>query len=128
VPPSEFAVYYYLDEQAKAILRLYGSTIATFEEHVAAWRAHLDATKLSSRSTDYINHPSFDAIVAMGKDQVMPLVMAQYAEEQDGWWHELLHELEYGEKSGANTFNKPALYKQWKERFEAPVVSMARAA
>jgi hypothetical protein len=55
----------------------------------------------------------------MGKDHVVPLVMARYSEDRDGWWHEMLHETVHGTKSGANEFDKPKLYQQWKEWYEA---------
>jgi hypothetical protein len=112
VSPSDIQNYYYLDAQAKKIIQLYGSSVAAFDEQVVAWNAHQNRVSLSSHSRDYTEHPSFDAIVAMGKDHVVPLIMAKYAENPHGWWHELLHEVVHGRKSGANTFYKPMLYKE----------------
>jgi hypothetical protein len=109
-----------LDVHAKKIISLYGSSIAAFDVQVVAWKAHQINVQNSSHSRDYIQHPSYDAIVAMGKDHVVPLVMARYAEDRGGWWHEMLHEVVHGTKSGANEFDKAKLYQQWKEWYEAP--------
>ena len=70
--------YYDLDAQAKKIIQLYGSAVAAFEAHATEWKNHCTSTRtcLSSNSGDYTNHPAFDAIVAMGKDHAVPLVMA----------------------------------------------------
>jgi hypothetical protein len=59
----------------------------------------------------------------MGKPAVQ-FIMDMYARDQDGWWHELLFEIEYGTKSGAKTFDKPALYKHWSNKFQG-IVSIA---
>ena len=67
-------------------------------------------TCLSSHLNDQIDHDSFRALVAMEKNQIYPLVMAAYAEERDGWWHEMLYQLEHGMPSNAGTFNKSELY------------------
>jgi hypothetical protein len=127
VPPTDIANYYYLDAQAKKIIQLYGSHITAFEEHVYVWKTHQSNVGFSSKSSAYTTHPSYDAIVAMGKNQVIPLIMAKYAVDQGGWWHELLHEVVHGRKSGASTFDMPELYKQWKEWFEASGGSQAPA-
>lgn len=44
-------------------------------------------------------------------------VMAEYAADQDGWWHELLHELVHGERGGG-TFFKAHMYERWRDWFE----------
>jgi hypothetical protein len=113
--------YYDLDAQAKKIIQLYGSAVADFDAHATEWKNHCTSTRtcLSSNSGDYTNHPAFDAIVDMGKDHAMPLVMAEYSQDIYGWWHELMHALVHGRKSGATTFFKQALYEEWKEFFEA---------
>jgi hypothetical protein len=118
VSPSDIKNYYYLDVQAQKIIQLYGSAVAVFDAHATEWKNHCKRTRLSSDSNDYVNHPAFDAIVAMGKDHAMPLVMIEYSQDVGGWWHELMYELVHGKKSGANTFDKRALYKEWKEFFE----------
>jgi len=119
VPPSDLKNYYDLGAQAKMIIQLYGSAVADFDIHVAEWKIHCTRSSLSSNSCTYTNDPTFDAIVDMGKDFAMPLVMAEYSQDPYGWWHELMHELVHGRKSGANTFFKQALYEEWKEFFEA---------
>jgi hypothetical protein len=128
VPPSDIKNYYFLDVQAKMIIQLYGSAVADFDAQAAEWKDHCAKTKNSGNSNDYINHPAFDAIVAMGKDHAVPLVMVEYAQDVGGWWHELMHELVHGKKSGGNTFDKKALYEQWKEFFEARDGQVAAAA
>jgi hypothetical protein len=120
VSPTDIANYYYLNAQAKNIIALYGATVAEFDEQVDAWKDHQNRVQLSSNSRDYIQHSSYDAIVAMGKDHAVPLIMARYKEDQNGWWHEVLHEIVHERKSGANEFDKPKLYKEWKEWYEAP--------
>jgi hypothetical protein len=119
VPPSDIKNYYFLDAQAKMIIQLYGSAVADFDAQAAEWKDHCAKTRNSSNSNDYVNHPAFDAIVAMGKDHAVPLVMAEYSQDVGGWWHEMMYELVLGKKSGATTFNKKALYEGWKEFFEA---------
>jgi hypothetical protein len=113
VSPSDWKNYCFLQVQAKMIIKLYGSTVADFDGHATEWKDHC------KRTNDYIDHPSFDAIVAMGKDNVVPLVMAEYSQDVGGWWHELMYALVHGKRSGASTFDEKALYEQWTEWFSA---------
>ena len=106
VPPSDIKNYYFLDVQAKMIIQLYGSAVADFDAQAAEWKDHCAKTRNSSNSNDYINHPAFNAIVAMGKDHAGPLVMAEYSQDVGGWWHEIMYDLVHGKKSGVTTFEK----------------------
>ena len=128
VSPSDIKNYYFLDAQAKTIIQLYGSAVADFDAQAAEWKDHCAKIKNSSNSNDYINHPAFNAIVAMGEDHAVPLVMVEYSQDVGGWWHEIMYELVHGKKSGATTFDKKALYEQWKEFFEARDDQVAVAA
>jgi hypothetical protein len=53
----------------------------------------------------------------------VPLVVVEYAQDVGGWRHEMMYELVHGKKSGANTFDKKALYE-----FEARDGQVAAAA
>jgi hypothetical protein len=49
------------------------------------WKDHYAKTKDSSNPNDYINHPAFYAIVAMGREHAVPLVMVEYDQDVGGW-------------------------------------------
>jgi hypothetical protein len=92
---------------------------------VFEWRAHQTAVAISSNSDDYLNHESYRALAAMDEDEIMPLVMAMYANDQLGWWYELLHELHYGRSSRLNVGGviKEEEYASWKSWFEESIAA-----
>jgi hypothetical protein len=114
--------FYVLNLQVVRIIELYASHVVAVQAQVSAIKAY-QRTCLSSHSNDQIDHDSFRALVAMEKNQIYPLVMAAYAEERDGWWHEMLYQLEHGMPSNAGTFNKSELYEEWRAKFEVPSLS-----
>jgi hypothetical protein len=63
----------------------HGSAVAAFDAHATEWKNHRTRTRLSRNSGDYVDHLAFDAIVAMGKDHAVPLVMAEYSQDVGGW-------------------------------------------
>lgn len=50
--------------------------------------------------------------MAMGKG-IIQLIMAEYAKDQDGRWHELLFEIVNGRPSGAEFYSQTKLWKFW---------------
>lgn len=94
---------------------------------MADWEVHQETKKKSSRSSDYTSGDAYNTLVGMGKS-ALPLIMHSYSQDRTGWWHEILHEIEYGKKSGAAVFSKPALYLEWSNHFQgannaAPLLS-----
>lgn len=109
--------FYVLNKQAKAIVKLYASQMADFDTLTANWYAAQRTVKESSHSRDYTSGPAYDALRGMGGPAI-PLIMERYARETHGWWPEMLHEIVYGAKSGAQSFNFEALYRQWAAWFQ----------
>jgi hypothetical protein len=120
VDPRNLNQYWVLNNQAKAIVQLYAAQVASFESLATDLAATQAARSLSSDSHSFTSGPAYDAIREMGKPAV-PLIMDAYAREPDGWWHELLFEIEHGNKSGARVFKKDALYKHWSGWFQGVV-------
>ena len=109
--------YWVLNNQAKKIVKLFGTMLAEFDAHAADWAATQRAVHFSSHSDDYTSGPGYDALRDMGPPAI-PLIMDRYANDQDNWWHELLHQIVYGAKSGAQVFDSAALYRQWADWFQ----------
>ena len=78
----------------------------------------------SSFARDKVKSDGYEEIVKMGLP-VLPLVMNEYAKDQNGWWHEALEEIVQGKKSEKEEFVKKDLWKQWQEWYTE---SRARAA
>lgn len=57
----------------------------------------------------------------MDEDEVMPLIMAMYANDQLGWWYELLHELHCGKRVNVEGVIKEEEYASWKSWFEESI-------
>ena len=74
-----------------------------FASTAAQWQEHQDENSFSSNSTDYVSGNAYQSMVQMGPC-VIGNVMDKYAGEQDGWWHEMLHEIVHGRPSGMRTF------------------------
>ena len=56
-------------------------------------------------------------MVKMGPS-VIGHVMEKYANDRNGWWHEMLHEIVHGEKDGPGPLFKNSLFQDWKNWFE----------
>lgn len=117
VSPTDVLNYYVLNNQAALIQKYYGNFVSEFDYLVNDWESHHDTVRFSSKSSDYLNHTSYNGLVQMGRS-IIPLVMEKYAHDQAGWWHELLHEIETETKSGAAWFSKADLFEQWKKSYE----------
>jgi len=103
--PEDPKQYYVLKNRAAEIRRLYHQTILEpFLAKATEWEA--------SGSED-----AYQALLAIEKDEITPLVMAKYAENQDGRWHELLNELHAGKKVTGETIDKKEEYEKWKKWF-----------
>jgi hypothetical protein len=106
-----------LNNHAAQIQKYYGDFVSTFDNLVGDMEAHQAGVGFSSNSDDYLNHPSYDSLVHMGKS-IIPLVTEKYAHDRAGWWHELLFENEFGRRSGADMFSKDDLFERWKTIYE----------
>jgi hypothetical protein len=116
VDPDDLINYSDLDIHAQLIRRLYATqTVVYFLAKVFEWRAHQTAVAISSNSDDYLDHESYRALAAMDEDEIMPLVMAMYANDQLGWRYELLHELHYGRRLNTGGVMEYARWKLWFE-------------
>lgn len=102
---------------AANITRLYGRMIMHFEENLAAWAAfQKTVTENSATANAFTNDQSFRDLVAMGP-AIIPLVMIKYANDINGWWHELLYQIENHNPSTAGTWNKNDLFKEYQKRY-----------
>jgi hypothetical protein len=117
VDPKNTMQYWVLNNQAKAIVKLNGSQMEEFDAHVADWSAAQQAAQISSFSDDFTSGSGYEALRDMGTPAI-PLIMDRYANDQGNWWHELLHEIVHGAKSGAQTYDSTALYQQWSDWFQ----------
>jgi len=123
-PDDSLTNYCDLDIHARLIRRLYTTqTVAYFLAKVFEWRAHQTAVAISSNSDDYLDHESYRALAAMDEDEIMPLVMAMYANDQLGWWYELLHQLHYGRRLNVVGVVKEEAYAKWKTWFEESITA-----
>ncbi|KAI5809152.1 hypothetical protein DFH27DRAFT_598692 [Peziza echinospora] len=118
VDRSDFGLYYDLTNHAAWIINDYARLIDHIDTEAANWKAHQASVSYSSSSRDYLAHSSYDSLLAVGKSNIA-LIMDKYAQDQDGWWHELLFEIENGSKPSSSTYQRPELYQQWKAQFEA---------
>lgn len=117
VPKTDVLNYSSLNAQAAVIQKYYGDFIDTSNDLVEKWEADLAANQFSTRLEDYLDHASYNNLVKLGKP-IVPLVMERYARERIWFWHELLHEIVYGHKSGARSFKETVLFAKWKELYE----------
>ncbi|MCJ1405695.1 hypothetical protein MMC11_008924 [Xylographa trunciseda] len=126
VSPKKLSLYYDLTNQANEIRRLYYAQVKAFNAAAAAWATYRQtpAVTQSSFARDKVNNEGYVEIVKMGLP-VLPLVMNEYAKDQNGWWHEALDEIVQGKKSEKKEFVKKDLWKQWQEWYTE---SKARAA
>ena len=117
VNPENIMDYHWLQRHAQLILEMNHQRNLTFASTVARWREYQQENQLSSNSAHYTSGNAYASLVQMGQG-IIGNVMDQYANEQDGWWHEMLHEIVHGRRSGAHQFSKHLLYADWKEWFE----------
>jgi len=118
VNPENIMDYHWLQRHAHLILEMNHQRNLTFASTVARWREHQQENRFSSNSADYTSGDAYDSLVQMGQG-IIGNVMDQYANKQDGWWHEMLHEIVHGRRSGAYQFSKHLFYADWKEWFES---------
>ncbi len=57
---------------------------ARFEEFASAWEAHCAAHREASNPYKFLNHPSFEALVGLGRSAV-PLIVERYREGSLFW-------------------------------------------
>lgn len=71
-----------------------------FNTLVAAWAEQQHEHIGDNNSSAYtVDCDAYWELVDLGPS-IIAYVMAEYAAEQDGWWHELLHELVHGQQGG----------------------------
>lgn len=118
VDPSNIFDHNVLQRHANLIVDMNHDRNEAFAANVAQWQDHQDKNSLSANSKDYVSGDAYKALVNMGPG-VIGHVMDRYEREQDGWWHELLHEIVHGKPSGQGTFYKKRLFDDWKGWFES---------
>ncbi|KUI60876.1 hypothetical protein VP1G_08083 [Cytospora mali] len=105
------------EEQSALIIDLNHERTLKFDRLATAWaeqqREHIGANNSSAYTVDC---DAYWELVDLGPS-IIANAMIEYAAAQDGWWHELLHEIVHGERGGG-TFFKPQLYEAWKDWFE----------
>jgi hypothetical protein len=119
VSPSDLNQYCVLNNQARAIIKLYGDFVETYEQRAQAWKAEIEKVKPHAKAEVFTSGSAFRALSSMGP-AIIPLVMHTYSLDRSGWWHELLSELVEGEKSSAATFDSDMLYAKWSNWFQSP--------
>jgi hypothetical protein len=82
-----------------------------------AWAIHEEENNLSSFSHVFTSGEAYDGLVELG-GIIIGHIMNDYAKEQDGWHHELLHHIVHGHKGTSGIFFKDRLYVHWKDWFE----------
>ena len=117
VDPNNVLDHNVLQRHANLILDMNHQRNEAFTSKAAEWQEHQEQNALSANSTDYVSGDAYKSMVQMGPS-VIGHVMDKYANEPDGWWHEMLHEIVHGKPSGAGTFFKDRLYADWKTWFE----------
>lgn len=88
-----------------------------FDSNLALWKEHLDLNALANNSSQKTEGDGYWNLVDQGT-RIVARLMLEYYEDPSGWWHELLHEVIHGDKSGSPVFFKDALFEQWKGWFE----------
>lgn len=117
VDPSNILDHNILQRHANLILEMNHHRNVAFAASAAQWQDHQDENSLSANSADYVSGDAYQNLVKMGPG-VIGHILSKYGSEQDGWWHELLHEIVHGLPSGKRTFFKERLLEEWKEWFE----------
>lgn len=106
------------------------------QEAVKSWAEFKTQRRHQQSSFHFTEGDGYWTLTEMGPSIVAP-AMLEYYNDQDGWWHELLHELIHGHThSSAQAtacFFKDTLFESWKDWFEhkdyddAPFGADARA-
>ncbi|KAH8900764.1 hypothetical protein GQ53DRAFT_815623 [Thozetella sp. PMI_491] len=117
VDPESVLDYLTLQRHANLVVEMNHQRNKTVDEHVVSWQAHQDKHAFSALSTDYVSGEGYENLIGMGEG-IIGHVMAKYAAEPDGWWHELIHHIVHGSKAGPGTFFKERLFQEWKVWFE----------
>jgi hypothetical protein len=117
VDPNNILDHNVLQRHANLVVEMNHQRKEAFNSKTAAWEEHKDNNAFSANSADLTTGDAYNSMVQMGPS-VIGHVMGKYAEEPSGWWHEMLHEIVHGIKSGGGTFYKDRLYEDWKKWFE----------
>ena len=62
----------------------HGDTAAEFKALADEWQEHCQSVMLSSNIKDYLNHPSYKKLVALGRPAV-PLIIERYKTDSLPW-------------------------------------------
>ncbi|MCJ1474359.1 hypothetical protein MMC13_003017 [Lambiella insularis] len=124
VSPKNLNMFYDLTNQAREIRKLYHQQVASFDRQAEAWDVHVEDMSLSSSIYDRVSGDAYEALVAMGKP-VVPLIMLKYDDDRDGWWYEMLFQIEHGRESSANVVKKVEQWRYWQSWFNGEVVGAA---
>jgi len=117
IDPNNLLDHNVLQRQANLIVDLNHQRNKGVEQTVAAWKDHQERNALKSYSGVHTEGDAYDDLVNFGPS-VIGNLMVDYHGQQDGWHHELLHDIVHGEKSGNTTHFKEHSFNSWKEWFE----------
>ena len=87
-----------------------------FDALADAWEAHVHASRASSNPRVYVEHPAFEAIVALGPD-VVPLIIERYREGSLFWGAALARitgNSQFGDGLSGNLKDTRAKWLAWK--------------
>lgn len=116
VSTNDYEKFCVLEQQARAIESLYSKTIMAFDEAADEWEAHSLARAHSTHLFDHTSSDAYGKLVLMGK-AVVPFIMVRYANDTNGWWHILLHQIEHGSLLGYHMIDKQAQWEGWRRQF-----------
>ncbi|KAK4149506.1 hypothetical protein C8A00DRAFT_18816, partial [Chaetomidium leptoderma] len=76
------------------------------ETGLAVWAEHRAENQFANNSADHTQGQGYWDLVAEGPC-IIARLMLDYYDGHGGWWHELLHEILHGEKSGSPVYLSP---------------------
>lgn len=118
VDPANVLDHAALRRHANLIVDMNQQRTVAFNSKAALWDDHQEENSFSSNSEDYAAGSAYNSMVKMGPS-VIGHAMNAYAHDPHGWWHEMLHEIVHGQKSGDGNYYKQKLHQSWKSWFES---------
>ncbi|KAF7371302.1 Acyl carrier protein-like [Mycena sanguinolenta] len=109
--------YCVLQRQANLLVDMNDARTQAINSKHAAWYELCESVAHSSNSSSRTESDEYEDLLGMGASAI-PQHMLEYANNPDGWHHELLHETVHGQRSGTGTWFKDREYQQWVDWFE----------
>jgi hypothetical protein len=92
VNPNNIIDSHILQRHANLLIDLNGNKNLVFDKYAKAWRDHIEAVAMSSKSNDDMGTEDFNALEDMGKS-IVPNIIVSYASDKDGRWYILLDKI-----------------------------------